>query len=78
MRLFKLAIDFMPTDTYKIVISTDKMPTAEHVRGYNAPTINEVAIVMVSEQLLPRYIILYRRNNQLTRIAETHRCYDAL
>ena len=54
----------MPTGTYTIVISTDKAPTAEHVRRYNALTINEVAIVMVGDQFLPRDIILYRRNNQ--------------
>ena len=43
-----------------------------------APTINEVvAIFMVDDQFLPRDIILNRRNNQLTRIAETRRCYDA-
>ena len=33
---------------------------------------------MVGDQFLPRNIIFYRRNNQLTRIAETRRCYDAL
>jgi len=75
---FKTAIDLMLTDTHKIVISTDKMCTPEHVRRYNAPTINELAIVMVGDQFLPQHIILYRRNNQLTRIIETHRCYDAL
>ena len=37
-----------------------------------------MAIFMVGDQFLDRDIILYRRNNQLTRIAETHRCYDAL
>ena len=66
----------MLTDTHKIVISTDKTPTAEHVRRFNAPTINEVGIVMVSDQFLPPNIILYRRNNQLTRIDETYRCYN--
>ena len=78
MRLFKTAIDLMPTDTHKVVISTDKTRTAEHVSRYDATTINEVAIIMVSDQFLPRDVILYRQNNQFTRIAETHRCYDAL
>ena len=67
----------MPTDTHKIVISADKTPPGQHVRRYNAPTIDEVAIVMVSDQFLPRDIILHKRNAQLVRIAETHRCYDA-
>ena len=78
MHLFKTAIDLMPTDTHKIVISADKTPTGEHVRRYNTPTIEEVAIVMVGNQFLPRNIILHKRKAQLVRIAETHRCYDAL
>ena len=44
----------------------------------NAPTIDEVAIVMVGDQFLPRDYILHKQNAQLVRIAETHRCYDAL
>ena len=68
----------MPTDTHKIVIFSDKTPTDEHVRRHNAPTIDEVAIVMVGDQFLPRDIILHKRNAQLVRIAETHQYYDAL
>ena len=48
------------------------------MRRYNAPTIDEVAIVMVGDQFLPQDIILHKRNAQLVRIAETHRCYNAL
>jgi len=68
----------MPNNTHKIVISADKTPTGEHVRRNNAPAINEVAIVMVADQFLPQDINLHKRNAQLVRIAETHRCYDAL
>ena len=78
VRLFKTAIDLMTTDTHKIVISADKTPPGQHLRRYNAPTIDEVDIVMVGDQFLPRNIILHKRNAQLVRIAETHRCYDAL
>ena len=77
-RLFQTAIDLMPTDTHKTVISTDKTLPGQHVRRYNAPTINEVAIVMVGDQVLPRDIIFHKRNAQLVRITETHRFYDAL
>ena len=38
-RLFKTAIDLMPTDTHKIVISADKTPPGQHVRW---PTANPV------------------------------------
>ena len=58
VRLFKTAIDLMPTYTHKIVISADKTPPGQHMRRYNAPTIDEVAIVMVGDQFLPRDIIL--------------------
>ena len=68
----------MPTDTPKIVISANKTRPGQHVRRYNAPTIDEVVIVMVGDQFLPRDIILHKQNAQLVRIAETHRCYDAL
>ena len=78
VHLFKTAIDLMPTDTHKIFISADKTPTGEHVRRYNSPTIDEVAIVMVGDQFLPRDIILHKQNAQSVKIAETHRCYDAL
>ena len=63
----------MPTDTHNIVISADKTPTGQHVRRYNAPTIDEVAIVMVGDQFLPRNLILHKQNAQLIRIAESHR-----
>ena len=58
--LLKTAINLMPTDMHKIVISAHKTPTAEHVRRHNAPAINGVAIVMVGDQFLPRDNILYR------------------
>ena len=77
VRLFKTAIDLMPTDTHKIVIYPDKTPAGEYVRRYNAPTTNKVAMVMFGDQFLPRNI-LHRIITQLTKIAKPHRCYDAL
>ncbi|GBM81800.1 hypothetical protein AVEN_145966-1 [Araneus ventricosus] len=68
----------MPSDTHKIIIHADKTPAGKHVRRYNAPTINEVAIVMVGDQFHPRDIVLHRRNDQLINVTETHCCYDAL
>ncbi|XP_076251520.1 uncharacterized protein LOC143190840 [Rhynchophorus ferrugineus] len=57
------------------------MPTfkvCQHTRRFNAPTIDEVAIVVVGENLESRDIVLHRRNDQLQPIKETHRSYDAL
>ncbi|VDM94379.1 unnamed protein product, partial [Onchocerca ochengi] len=78
MRWFKTAINMMPSDTHKIVIHVDKTPAGEHVRRFNAPTIDEVAIVITRDQFDPRDIVLHRRNDQLVKIGETHRCNDAL
>ncbi|XP_054746427.1 uncharacterized protein LOC129250850 [Anastrepha obliqua] len=76
VKLFKVALDLMLTDGHKIIIKADT--NWEHARRFNVPTIDEVAIVVVGEQFQPRDIVLYRRNEQLQRISELHRCYDAL
>lgn len=78
VRLFKTAEDMMPADDYAIVIKADKTPAGQHQRRYNAPTIDEVAIVIVGEQFEARDIIIHRRNDTLQRVSETHRSYDAL
>ena len=43
VRLLKTAIDVM-IDAHKVVISAAKTPPGQHVRRYNAPTIDEVAM----------------------------------
>lgn len=78
IRLFTTAIERMPTDDYKVVINADKTPVGQHERRYNAPTIDEVAIVIVGDEFESRDIVLHRRNNNIQRVAETHRSYDAL
>ncbi|CAB3232186.1 unnamed protein product [Arctia plantaginis] len=76
--LFTTALDRMPSDDHKIVIRADKAPAGQHAGRFNAPTIDEVAIVVVGENLENRDIVLHRRNDQLQRVSETHRSYDAL
>lgn len=76
--LFKTALDQMPSDNHQIVIRADKTPSGEHSGRFNAPTNSEVAIVIVGDQFEARDIILQRRNEQLKRVSETHRSYDAL
>jgi len=77
--LFKTALEMMPSDDHKIVIRADKRPAGEHERRYNAPMLNEVAIVVVGENLESRDIVIRRRDGgNLRRIYETHRSYDAL
>nr|XP_043069092.1 uncharacterized protein LOC122321984 [Drosophila bipectinata] len=79
VRLFKSALERMPNDDYKVVIKADKRPSGTHERTFNAPTVDEVAILIVGEQFEKRDIVLTRRDTgQLQQISETHRSYDAL
>ena len=77
--IFKTALQRMPSDAYKVVIRADKKPAEEHARCFNAPTTDEVAIVIAGNEFDRRDIVLEKKNNnQLQRVAETHRSYDAL
>ena len=57
--LFKTALDRMPSDNHKIVIGAVKTPAGEHAKRFNAPTIDEVAIVVVGENVKSRDIVLH-------------------
>lgn len=79
VNLFKVTLERMPSDNYKIVIRADRTPAGQHTGRFNAPTIDEVAIVIVGDGFNPRDIVLHRRNNnELQRVSELHRSYDAL
>ncbi|GFU87081.1 helitron_like_N domain-containing protein [Trichonephila clavipes] len=54
------------------VIRADKRPVGQHERQFNAPTIDEVAIVIVGEEFESRDIILHRRSGDIQRVSETH------
>ncbi|KAF8773640.1 hypothetical protein HNY73_016281 [Argiope bruennichi] len=74
-KLFKTSIDYLPVEKYAIQIPADKRQLDQHPGRYNAPTVNEVAIVIIGEE---RDIILQRRNNTIQLVSESHRSYDAL
>lgn len=78
VRMFKSALERMPDNEYKIVIRADKTPVGEHVRRFNAPISEEVAIIIVGNEYDKRDIVLHKRSDALQRISETHRSYDAL
>lgn len=78
IRSFKTALEHMPSDEHKVAIRADKTPDGEHERLFNAPTENEVAIVLVDGRESRRDIIIQRRDSRLQRIDEMHPCYDAL
>ncbi|GFV18325.1 helitron_like_N domain-containing protein [Trichonephila clavipes] len=65
VRLFKTAIQRMPADDYAVVIRADKRPVGQHERQFNAPTIDEVAIVIVGEEFESHDIILHRRSGDI-------------
>ncbi|XP_054281787.1 uncharacterized protein LOC128999354 [Macrosteles quadrilineatus] len=71
-------MELLPTDNYKVVIRADRRPPGEHERRYNAPTADEVAIVIAGNEFESRDIVLRKRDGNLLRVSETHRFYDAL
>ena len=60
IKLFKTSLDRMPSDDYQVVIKPDRVPSGEHERRFNSPTINEVAIVMVGTEHDPQRAIVPR------------------
>lgn len=78
IQLFKQVSDRLLNDNYMIVIKADKAPVGEHARRFNAPTVNEVGVVMVGDVFERRDIRIMRRDNTLQTIQDTHRSYDAL
>ncbi|XP_049316802.1 uncharacterized protein LOC125779485 [Bactrocera dorsalis] len=78
VNMFKTALERMPSDTHKFVIRADRTPIGEHVRRFNAPTVNDVAAIIVGDPTKSRDIVVQRRRNIMHRVNETHRLYDAL
>jgi hypothetical protein len=52
----------MLADDYAVVIGADKTPAGQHKSQYNAPTIDEIAIVIVGEEFNSRDIVFHRRD----------------
>lgn len=69
--LFTTALDRMPSDNHKIVIKAYKTPAGQHTRRFNAPTIDEVVIVVIGENLENRDIVLHRRNLTVACVRNT-------
>ena len=78
VQMFKITLQRMPSEKYRVLIRADKKPIGQHAGRFNEPMTNEVAVVIVSNEFGRRDIILEKRNNQPQRISETHRSYDAL
>ena len=44
---FRTALEQLPTESHRLVICADQVPEGEHIRRFNAPTVDEPAIVIV-------------------------------
>ncbi|KAL4153912.1 hypothetical protein QTP88_001753 [Uroleucon formosanum] len=69
---------FDELQNFKLIIHADRVPQDEHRGQYNAPTIDEVAVLLVNEDKGPRDIVLHGRSGHLSRVSELNRSYDAL
>lgn len=77
IREFKTGIDQLTADDRHIVIRGNPPPN-EHPGRFNAPRVDEVAVIAINAEYTNRDIVIRRRDNRLTRICETHPHYDAL
>jgi len=78
IQLFKQASTRLQNDNYKVVMKANKVPFGEQATYFNAHTINEVSIVMISDQLKNLVNKNIQRNNTIQTIQDTHISNDAL
>ncbi|XP_050549141.1 uncharacterized protein LOC126910538 [Daktulosphaira vitifoliae] len=78
IQLFKRVSPQLLNDNYQIVIKADRVPSGEHAGRFNAPTVDEVAVIMAGDPADSRAIKITRRDNTISIISDTHRSYDAL
>ncbi|GFY03458.1 helitron_like_N domain-containing protein [Trichonephila clavipes] len=78
IQLIKRVSPRLQNDNYQIVIKADKVPLGEHAGRFNAPTVDEVAVIMVGDPVDKRSIKITRRDNTISTISDLHRSYDAL
>ncbi|XP_077564699.1 uncharacterized protein LOC144180185 [Haemaphysalis longicornis] len=77
---FKTTMEKVPPTckSFDVVILEHTKPADAHKGRFNVPTANEVALGMVGQQFQHRDIVLHSHDNNLHRISEIHRAYDAL
>ncbi|CAG5031779.1 unnamed protein product [Parnassius apollo] len=78
IRLIKRVSPRLQNDNYQVVIKADKVQLGEHAGRFNAPTVDEVAIIMVGDPVDKRAIKITRCDNTVSTISDLHRSYDAL
>jgi hypothetical protein len=65
-------------DDYQIIIKADKVPSGEYSSRFNAPSVDEVAVIMVGDPVDNRAIKITRRISTVSTISDLHRSYDVL
>lgn len=75
---FQFALEHIPNDSYNIIIRADRTPAGQHERRFNAPTTNEVAVIITQNQGNHRDIVIKKKNSNIIHVNECHRFYDAL
>jgi hypothetical protein len=78
IQLFKRVSPQLRNDNYQIVIKADKVPSGEHAGRFNAPTVDEVAVIMIGDPVNNRDLKIIRRDSTVHIISDLHRSYDAL
>lgn len=78
IQCFKYNLENRPTNDLKLIIHADAKPLNEHRGRYNAPIVDEVAVLLIDEDKGPRDIVLNTRDGRLQRVSEIHRSYDPL
>ena len=78
INVFKTTLDHMNLTDHRVHIRAEDPPRGQHPGRFNAPTVNEIAVIMVGDEYGKRDILLQKRTNQLQRVCDTHRSYDPL
>ena len=78
VRSFKTALDAGDVPDLRLKIDADRTPQGEHSCRFNAPTTNEVAVLIAGDTCENRDVVLRLHDSTLKHIPETHRSYDAL
>ena len=78
VRELKAAYEFANTTllTTELPSVTCRRPAGIHERTFNAPTVNEVAVLMPNDPVGQRDIIVHTTSNQLQGISVPHKAYD--
>ena len=76
--ILKYALEKIALPDHKVIIRVDMRPSGEHKHHYNAPSVDEVAIILNKQKHGNRDIVLRKRCGYLNRISEIYCAYDSL